>query len=162
MQEEDKDRYFHSKEIREIYPKIWPLQQATVYAALAIMVLFAALILHTFVGVVLFPEMQSVFDKYVFALLLFSGVWTAAATAVLHVTLFYRMNREERRKNGRYVLPAYAYYEYSDSRRGYITHTVFNIVLVSFALLMAAGLSAALAGDLFFNGNAAVETATGE
>jgi len=152
---DDKDRYFHYKEIREKYPRIWPLQEATVYTALAIPVLFGALILHTFVSVVLFPERQSVFDTYVFAFLLLAGAWTAAVCGALHVAVFRRMNREERQKTGRYVLPAFSYYEYSDNRRGYIANTVFNTVLMAFLLLVAVGLTAAIAID--FPGEITVE-----
>lgn len=156
MQTEDKDRYFHYKEIREKYPQIWSLQEASVYAVLSMLVLFAALVLHILVSILLFPEGQSVFDGYIFSVLLLLCVWTAAAYTVLHVIVFHRMNREEWQKTGRYVLPAFSYYEYSGSKRGYIANTVYNIGLVVFLVGIATILTVGIVSDLSLSGGMAV------
>lgn len=140
MQEEDKDRFFHFKEIREKYPQIWPLQQAVTYGAYTLVALMIALLLHVFVFFVSSEE-ASAASVHIFVVLLLAVSWLSVSIFVLHYIKFVRLNREEWKTTGRYVLPSFNYYEYSDSRRGYIANTVYNIAGTLFLLLLTAGIT---------------------
>lgn len=161
MQEEDKDRLFHFKEIREKYPRIWPLQQTVTYGTFTIVVLMIALLLYVF-GFLLLLEEVSALRAYIFSSLLLAVSWLCVFCVALHGIQFEMLNRAERKTTGLYVLPSFNYYKYSDNRRSYIANTVYNIAGTLFLLLLTAGMTWGIVTNVYFSGGTAVEIAVEE